>query len=130
MFYGRSVKTGSKGINKMAGDVKTKTSFTRGTWRIVAERGRAPHGYGREFLIGTDDGTTVALLYTTQLDPTDPSIGEVRENANLICAEPDLLNAAESAIEHMEHSTPQGRTAYEFLRLAIDRAKGDPGARR
>lgn len=46
-------------------------------------------------------------------------------NALLIAAAPDLHEALQGCIEHMEHSTPQGKAAYEAARSALAKARGE-----
>lgn len=46
-------------------------------------------------------------------------------NAQLISAAPDMAEALELCIEHMEWSTPHGKTAYEAAKNALSKAKGE-----
>lgn len=45
-------------------------------------------------------------------------------NARLIASAPELLEALVGCVEHMEHSTPQGRAAWVNARAAIAKATG------
>ncbi|MBB0023663.1 hypothetical protein [Ralstonia pickettii] len=45
----------------------------------------------------------------------------VADNDNLVG---ELVEALDGCIEHMEHSTPQGRAAYENAKAVCAKAKG------
>ena len=47
------------------------------------------------------------------------------EDARLIAVSPSLLAALIGCVEHMEHSTPQGKQAYETAKTEIAKATGE-----
>jgi hypothetical protein len=56
----------------------------------------------------SDEDSTVAI-------PREQAIA----NARLIAAAPDLYEALLGCVEHMEHSTPEGRVAYQIAKEVL-----------
>lgn len=50
---------------------------------------------------------------------------QMRANARLIAAAPKMAEALAACVENMEHSTPQGREAWETARALLHRIRGD-----
>ena len=48
-----------------------------------------------------------------------------RKSTVLMAAAPELLEALEECIEHLEHSTPQGKEAFNKAKAAIKKARGE-----
>jgi hypothetical protein len=90
-------------------------------WKVVAGRG----SYQKDFKVVCGK-KTIATCTGDQLSPEGQSIGEARQNANLIAAAPELLAALERLLKDWEESIghePAYMSIADHAREAIRRAQ-------
>lgn len=82
-------------------------------------------------IIYTGNDESIATVYGIPIHAQVSSVQDEERwqegmaNARLIAAAPDLAEALEACIEHMEHSTPRGRMAYIEAKHALAKARGE-----
>lgn len=99
-------------------------SHTPGPWTVL--------NHAHPLIVrGEDARSSQSIAYgaaeTTQLMQTGMSVEEVRANAHLIAAAPDMLSMLEAVIRHDEALKPEFRLSSSLIRHiqnTINKAKG------
>lgn len=83
------------------------------------------NGYGgNPFIYAANGHEVVGCDEYDVFGDWDAPEGSREANIRLLLAAPELLEALAGCVEHMEHSTPQGRAAWVNARAAIAKATG------